>query len=101
MVGDDRKMADTTDVVIRLDTQLKEDAEELFAQFGMDMTTAVNLFIHQSLLHYKIPFEIKMPAPNAETVAAMMECERLSRDPNAKSFTTMEELMTDLLSDED
>ena len=94
-------MVNTTDVVIRLDKQLKEDAEELFARFGMDITTAVNIFIHQSLLHYKIPFEIKMPVPNAETVAAMMEGERLSRDPNTKSFTSIEELMADLLSDED
>ena len=54
-------MAETINVTIRLDREIKENAEKLFADFGMNMSTAFNVFIRQTLRQGKIPFEIYDP----------------------------------------
>ena len=56
---------------INLDPELKKTAQELFADLGLDLTTAVTLFLKQSVREQRIPFEIKRENPNAETIAAM------------------------------
>jgi DNA-damage-inducible protein J len=50
----------TTTINIRTDSDIKERAQALFAQFGMDMTTAVNLFLRQTLREQTIPFAITL-----------------------------------------
>ena len=48
----------TTSVTIRMDKQLKNQAEELFSQLGMNMTTAFTIFTKAAVRQGKIPFEI-------------------------------------------
>jgi DNA-damage-inducible protein J len=50
-------------VTIRMDAELKKQAEDLFKDLGMNMSTAVTIFVRQSLRQRKIPFEISSPAP--------------------------------------
>lgn len=50
--------ANTTNVSIRMDTKLKEQAETLFAELGMNLSTAFNIFVRQSLCEGGIPFEV-------------------------------------------
>ncbi len=52
---------DTVNVTLRLDREIKEDAEILFKELGMNLTTAFNIFVRQSLRLGKIPFEIADP----------------------------------------
>ena len=54
-------MADTINVTIRLDREIKEQAERMFNDFGMNLSTAFNIFARQSLRQGKIPFEIYDP----------------------------------------
>ena len=54
-------MAETINVTIRLDREIKEKAEKLFDDFGMNMSTAFNVFVRQTLRQGKIPFEIYDP----------------------------------------
>ena len=54
-------MAGTINVTIRLDKDVKENAERLFNDLGMNLSTAINLFARQSLRQGKIPFEIYDP----------------------------------------
>jgi DNA-damage-inducible protein J len=54
-------MADTINVTIRLDRDLKEESELLFNGLGMNLSTAFNIFVRQSLRQGKIPFEIADP----------------------------------------
>jgi len=54
-------MADTINVTIRLDREIKEKAEELFGEFGMNLSTAFNVFARQAVRQGKIPFEIYDP----------------------------------------
>ena len=54
-------MAETVNVTIRLDKDVKEQAEKMFNDFGMNLSTAFNIFARQSLRQGKIPFEIYDP----------------------------------------
>jgi len=81
---------------IRLDTNVKEEAEKIFADLGMTLSGAINIFLHQALIVRGLPFEVRQEHPNKTTLAAMEEAIRLVNDPNAKHFTTVEELMEDL-----
>jgi DNA-damage-inducible protein J len=51
-------MSDTTNISIRIDKELKEQAESLFSELGMNTTTAFNIFVRQAVRQRKIPFEI-------------------------------------------
>ena len=54
-------MADTINVTIRLERDIKDQAEKMFEDFGMNLSTAFNIFVRQSLRQRKIPFEIHDP----------------------------------------
>ena len=86
----------TTNVSIRLDTELKAQADELFAELGMNLSTAFNIFVRQSLREGGIPFEIRTDRPNKETIAAMLEAENIAKDPNVKGYTDLDEMFADL-----
>lgn len=88
-------MAKTSNINIRIDPDVKEQAEQLFGNFGITITDAVNIFIHQSLLTGSIPFEIKMP--NKETLEAL---EDVKKHRNmAGPFESVSALMEDLNND--
>ena len=63
-------LSSTTNITIRMDKQLKKNAEEMFNNFGMNLSTAIQIFLRQSLREGKIPFEIGYVG-NAETLAAL------------------------------
>lgn len=88
--------ANTTNICIRMDSDLKNDAEALFAELGMNLSTAFNIFVRQSLREGGIPFEIKTEKPNKETIAAMLEAERIAKDPSVKGYNDLDELFADL-----
>ena len=80
----------------RLDVKVKDEAERLFADLGMTLSGAMNIFLHQALIVGGLPFEVRQERPNKTTLAAMEEAIRLANDPNAKRFATVDELMEDL-----
>ena len=66
---------EATNINIQMEKNLKNQAECLFSELGMNMTTALNVFVRQSVRQGKIPFEIALQTPNAETLAAIREIE--------------------------
>ena len=86
----------TTNVSFRMDTELKAEAEALFSELGMNLSTAFNIFVRQSLREGGIPFAIKLEEPNKETIAAMLEAERIAKDPNVKAYSDVEEVFREL-----
>ena len=86
----------TTNISIRMDSELKKQADLLFEELGMNITTAFNIFVRQALREGKIPFDISINNPNKRTVAAMIEAERIAKDPSIKGYTDMDELFADL-----
>lgn len=89
-------MANTTNISIRMDSVLKEQADSLFNELGMNITTAFNIFVRQSVREGRIPFDISLNQPNARTIAAMREAERIARDPSVKGYTDLDELFAEL-----
>lgn len=86
----------TTNISIRMDADLKAQADALFGELGMNLSTAFNIFVRQSLREGRIPFEISLDRPDRETVAAMREAERIARDPSVKGYTDLDEMFADL-----
>lgn len=86
----------TTTFTVRMDSELKKQCEALYSELGMNLTTAINVFLRQSLREGGIPFEVKVEKPNKETVAAMLEAERIAKDPSVKGYDDLDELFADL-----
>ena len=89
----------TTSMNIRMDGAIKEQAKELFSELGMDMTTAINLFLRQAILQQGIPFELRLPVPNAMTIAAIKEAESQAKIAvSEKTYQTAEDMVNDILA---
>lgn len=96
MAGVATNTSNTTNITIRMDSDLKAQADALFAEFGMNMSTAFNVFVRQTLRDGRIPFDISLNQPNKETIAALLEAERIAKDPSVKGYTDMDELFAEL-----
>ena len=89
----------TTPTQIRIDSDIKKQANELFSSLGLDMSTAVNLFLYQCVLRGGLPFNVEQPKYNDETLAAMAEAMRISKDSSIKGYASVEELKKALMED--
>lgn len=82
---------------IRLDSNLKKEAEELFKSLGLNMTSAINVFLTQSVKERKIPFEIKERRPSRKLKRALKEADQIiSGKKKSKTYSSVEELFEDL-----
>ncbi|MEE0256389.1 type II toxin-antitoxin system RelB/DinJ family antitoxin [Evtepia sp.] len=72
-----------TNLNIRTDKAIKEQAEQIFNELGLNMTTAINLFLRTAIREHGIPFELKLDVPNDTTAAAIEEGRNLLADPSA------------------
>ena len=81
-----------TNLNIRTDKSIKDQAEMVFNELGLTMTTAINLFLKASIREQGIPFSLKLDVPNASTAAAIEEGRRIADDSSVKGYTSMEEL---------
>ena len=84
-------------VNILIDAELKKQADTIFADIGLNITTAMNMFLRQVVRQGRIPFEIATDIPNAETVAAIREMDDMicGKIP-PKRYTSAEELVKGL-----
>lgn len=86
----------TTNISIRMDSKLKEEAEKLFSQLGMNLSTAFNIFVRQSLREKRIPFTISCNIPNLVTRNAIEEADNLINNKDSKKFSNVNDLFDDL-----
>ncbi len=83
---------------INLDVELKRKAQVLFAEFGMDLTTAVTVFLSQAVREQKIPFEIRREIPNETTKRALAEYQEMKNDSKKyKRYDSFEEALKEKL----
>lgn len=93
-------MAKTNTINIRIEPELKEEAEKTLNELGMNVADAVTIFLKQVVLTESIPFEIKKPRYNKETIEAIKEALDIIKNPeNHQSFNSVDELMEELNSD--
>ena len=84
-------MNNSTNLNIRIDKTIKEKSEKVFEDLGLNMTTAINIFLRQVIRVNGIPFEIKGNVPNQETIETIEESIAIAND-NSKGYSNIEDL---------
>ena len=85
---------------ISIDADTKAKAQVMLADLGMDLSTAVNVFLKQMLREGGIPFAITKEIPNKITLDAMREAQEILRSPEKyKSYSEVDSMMEDILSE--
>ena len=87
-------MAKTDTLHIRVEPDVKANVESTLSLLGLSTTEAINIFLRQVVLTGGLPFEIKLPRPNAETLAALEEARAISR--TGKGYASVDDLMMEL-----
>lgn len=86
----------TVQTQIRIDEDVKKQAVELFNQLGLDMSSAVNIFLRQAIMRGGLPFSVEIPKFKPEVLDAMEEAKQISRDPNTKRYGSFAEALEDI-----
>lgn len=81
---------------VRTDVETKQAAEKVFNAVGMNMTTAINVFLKKAIQYKGIPFDVVAETPNETTLAAFKEGEELLANPNRKGYKNIDDLMAAL-----
>ena len=82
----------TVNLNIRTDKEIKEKAENIFQELGLNMTTAINMFLRTSIRENGIPFELKIDSVNDETKLAIEEGRKIADDKTIEGYVSIEEL---------
>ena len=79
---------------ISLDADVKERAQTILVELGLDLSTAVGMFLRQLIRERSLPFTATLNVPNAVTLAAMEEAEEMVNNPEKyPSYTNMDDLV--------
>ncbi|RMC25056.1 MULTISPECIES: type II toxin-antitoxin system RelB/DinJ family antitoxin [unclassified Lactobacillus] len=76
---------------IRIDKEIKGEAERIFSELGLNMTTAVNLFLRKSIRDNGLPFDLKLSQGDI-TLAAIKEASKIANDPTVESYSNIADL---------
>lgn len=82
-----------TDITICMESDVKEKADALFSELGMDLNTAFILFVRESLRVGGFPFELR---PNKKVIEAMKEAKSITYDSSIKGYDNLDELFDKL-----
>ncbi len=88
----------TTNLNIRTNHEIKSQAEAVFNELGLTMTSAINIFLRASIRERGMPFPLTLGAPNSVTKAAIEEGRRIAKDTTVKGYTNMTDLKAALES---
>ena len=81
---------------IRIEPEIKEEADYIFGQIGITTSDAVKIFLHKAIYSSGFPFEVTAPTYNAETTEAMKEAKRIAHDPNVKGYASFDEILKEI-----
>ncbi len=82
----------TTNLNIRMDKDIKDKAEVIFSELGMNMTTAINVFLRTTIRENGIPFDLKLDTPNELTISAIDEGRKIAYDDSVKGYSSIDDL---------
>ena len=90
----------TTNINVRVDTELKQEAESLFEDLGLSMSAAITMFLKSAVSHDGIPFEVKRMIPNEQTKAALAEYDAMKdKTGKYKRYSSFDELLNEVQND--
>ena len=76
----------------KTEKEVKEKADQIFSELGLNMTTAINIFLRTAIREHGIPFSLKLDIPNEATVNAIEEGRRIASDKSVESYSNIDEL---------
>ena len=82
----------TTNLNIRIDKEIKNQAELIFLELGLNMTTAINMFLRTTIRENGIPFNLKLEIPNNTTIAAIKEGKKIAHDEKVTGYSDINDL---------
>lgn len=88
-------MSKSASLYIRIDPEVKADVEAIYSRYGMSITDAINVFLYQSRNVGGLPFDLRPPTPNTETLAAIKEGEGIIKSGKGR-FASADDLLKEL-----
>ena len=89
----------TASLNIRIDSNVKKQTQKLFSALGMDMTTAINVFLRKAIQPLGMPFEVVLDRLPPETLEAFAEVQDMKKHPDRyKGYTDVDDMMKELLA---
>ena len=82
----------TSSYTHRIDQDLRTQSEAIYGALGMSLGTAINVFLKKSVAVGGFPFDVRLDVPTKETLEAMLEAERIAKDPSVKAYSIDEAL---------
>lgn len=76
----------------RIDPELRSQSEAIYSALGMSLGTAINVFLKKSVAVGGFPFDVRLDTPTRETIEAMLEAEKIAKDPMVKALSVDEAL---------
>lgn len=91
----------TSPISVNVPAEVKEESNHIFNSLGLNMSTAINMFLKKVIYERGIPFEVKEPKPSKEMLEALQELDYMEKHPEEyKAYNNIKELKKDLLSDD-
>lgn len=77
----------TTSYTHRIDSDLRSQSEAIYSALGMTLGTAINVFLKKSVAVGGFPFDVRLDTPTRETIEAMLEAEKIAKDPSIEALS--------------
>ena len=91
----------TVNTSVKLDEETKKEAQKLFKDLGLNLSTAINIFLKQAVREKGIPFYISSLPENSELSQALEEAKKIKKNPsNYKSYNSSKEMLIDVLGED-
>lgn len=91
----------TTNLNVRVDTTLKQESDMLFKSLGLNMSTAINMFLTKCVKTSSIPFNIAEPKPSRKLKKALKEAEKIAKHPEKyKGYHDVHQMLEDILNED-
>ena len=90
-------MPKTANINLRIEPDIKAQAEAVFSSLGISVTDAINVFLYASIMEGGFPFQPKQPRYNRETLMAMQEARDIMEGKaEAKRYSSLNDLLADM-----
>ena len=91
----------TSAISVNVPTEVKEESNNILNDLGLNMSTAINMFLKKVIFERGIPFEIREPRPSKKLLEALKELDYMESHPDKyKSYSNIKDLKKDLLSND-
>ena len=82
----------TSSYTHRIDSELRSQSEAIYSALGLSLGTAINVFLKKSVSEGGFPFDVRLDVPGRDTVVAMLEAEKITKDSSVEAMSVEDAL---------